>query len=184
MRGKNKVLWITSTAIFIALLVVAQLTTSWVGNTLITGSVVNMILIVSVMTRGLASGVSVAAVSPVLARFFGIGPLWGIIPFQIAGNVTLVLLWFLIGSRIIGGNRLVSRGVAMVVAAAAKFLVLYVTIVRVAVPMLLGLPEAQGAAISKIFSVSQLFTALIGGALAILLLPRLTKAIGPPSAGK
>jgi len=54
---------------------------------------------------------------------------------------------------------------------------LYIGIVRIAIPILLGLPEQQAAAITSIFSVSQLFTASVGGALAFVLIPRLKKAI-------
>ena len=50
--NKEKTLWITRTAIFVALLVVLQAATAALGNTIITGSVVNMLLVVSVMTCG------------------------------------------------------------------------------------------------------------------------------------
>jgi hypothetical protein len=56
--------------------------------------------------------------------------------------------------------------------------VLYVGIVRIAVPVLLGLPERQAAVISGMFSLVQLITALIGGALAAVILPVLQKAVG------
>lgn len=51
--SKEKTLWITRTAVFIALLVVLQATTAALGSTIITGAVVNMLLIVSVMTCGM-----------------------------------------------------------------------------------------------------------------------------------
>ncbi len=92
LNEKSKVYWITSTAIFIALLVVAQTVTSVFGNQLVTGSVNNLLMIVSVMMLGLTSGLSVAVVSPVMAKLLGIGPLWSLIPFIIAGNLTLILI--------------------------------------------------------------------------------------------
>ncbi len=98
LNGKSKVYWITSTAIFIALLVVAQTITSALGNQLVTGSVNNLLMIVTVMTLRLASGLTVAVASPVLAKLLGIGPLWGLIPFIIAGNLTLILIWHFIGN--------------------------------------------------------------------------------------
>jgi len=175
--NKQRILWITRTAVFIALLVVWQAVSAPLGNTLITGSIVNLLLIVSVMTCGLASGLTVASVSSIMAKLLGIGPLWSLIPFMIAGNVTLVLLWHFIGNRNMGGKRYVAYITALIVAAVSKFLVLYIGIVRIAIPVLLGLPEQQAAAISSIFSVSQLFTASVGGALAFVLIPRLKKAI-------
>ena len=177
MDNKQRILWITRTAVFIALLVVWQAVSAPLGNTLITGSIVNLLLIVSVMTCGLASGLTVAAVSSIMAKLLGIGPLWSLIPFMIAGNVTLVLLWHFIGNRNMGGKRYVAYITALIVAAISKFLVLYIGIVRIAIPILLGLPEQQAAAITSIFSVAQLFTASVGGALAFVLIPRLKKAI-------
>ena len=177
MDNKQRILWITRTAVFIALLVVWQAASAPLGNTLITGSIVNLLLIVSVMTCGLASGLTVAAVSSFMAKLLGIGPLWSLIPFMIAGNVTLVLLWHFIGNRNMGGKRYMAYITALIVAAISKFLVLYIGIVRIAIPILLGLPEQQAAAITSIFSVSQLFTASVGGALAFVLIPRLKKAI-------
>jgi len=177
LNNKQRILWITRTAVFIALLVVWQAASAPLGNTLITGSIVNLLLIVSVMTCGLASGLTVAAVSSIMAKLLGIGPLWSLIPFMIAGNVTLVLLWHFIGNRNMGGKRYVAYITALIVAAISKFLVLYIGIVRIAIPILLGLPEQQAAAITSIFSVAQLFTASVGGALAFVLIPRLKKAI-------
>jgi hypothetical protein len=178
LKSKQKILWITRTAVFIALLIASQAATAPLGNTLITGSIVNLLLIVSGMTGGLASGLSVACVSAVIAKLLGVGPLlWGIVPFQIAGNATLVLLWHFIGNRSIGGKRYVAYIAALVAAAVAKFLVLYIGVVHIAIPVFLGLPAPQAAVISHMFSIPQLITASIGGAVAAIILPRLTQAI-------
>ncbi len=176
MNNKSKIRWITRTAILIALLIVLQAATTPLGLTIITGSVVNMLLVVSVMIGGLASGLTVAAVSPVLAKLVGIGPLWALTPFIILGNLTLVLLWHIFGNRNIS-KQLAANVSALVLAAIAKFLVLYLGIVQIAVPLLLSLPAQQAVVISGMFSVSQLFTALVGGAVATVLIPTLKKAI-------
>ena len=177
MSNKSKILWITRTAIFIALLIVLQAVTTPLGNTVVTGSIVNLLLIVSVMTCRLASGLSVALVSPVMAKFLGIGPFWSLIPFIVAGNIVLVLLWHIIGNRSMERKH-ATYIIASVSAAIAKFLVLYVGIVRIAIPVLLNLPELQAAVISGMFSFSQLITALVGGLVATALLPTLKKATG------
>ena len=153
-----------------------QTVTAPLGNSLVTGSVVNLMLIISVMTCGLTSGLSVAVVSPIMAKFIGIGLLWSLIPFIAAGNVVLVLLWHFIGNQDMG-RKYASYIVSLVCAAIIKFLVLYIGIVQIAVPMFLGLSEQQAAVISNMFSISQFFTTLIGGIFAILLLPRLRKAV-------
>ena len=177
-KSRSKTFWITRTAIYIALLIVLQYATAPLGNTIATGSMVNLLLIVAVMTCGLASGLSVAAVSPIMAMLLGIGPLiWSLVVFIIAGNITLVLLWHFIGNRNIG-HRQKNYVIALLSAAIAKFLVLYIGIVRLAIPMLLGLPEQQGAVVSGMFSIPQLITAIIGGMLAIAMLPILQKVDG------
>ena len=60
-------------------------------------------------------------------------------------------------------------------AAITKFMVLYLGIVKLAVPFLLGLPEKQAAVISGMFSFPQLITALIGGAIATMIVPILQR---------
>jgi len=177
LNTKNKVLWTTRTAVFIALLVVLQTATASLGNIIVTGSIVNMLLVVSVMTCGLASGLSVAAVSPIMAKLIGIGPLWSLIPFIIAGNMVLVILWHYIGNRKTG-RKLAAYITALICAAIAKFLVLYIGIVRIAIPVFLDLPFTQAAVITYMFSIPQLVTALVGGTMATTLLPTMNKAIG------
>ena len=200
MNDKSRIHWITRTAIFIALLIAMQTATAPLGNIILTGSIVNLLLIVSVMTCGLASGLSVAMVSPIMAKLLGIGPLWSIIPFLIAGNMTLVLLWHFVGNRNMGRKyaaynattkgteaygisttdkkgQYMSYIVALISASVAKFLVLYIGIVRIAIPVFLGLPYSQAAVVSNMFSIPQLVTAIVGGIVAIALLPTLKKAI-------
>ncbi len=172
----NKVLWITRTAALTALLIVMQAATASLGNTLVTGSIVNLILIVSVMTCGVSTGITVGIISPVFAKIFGIGPFWSLIPFIIVGNIVLIILWHLIGNCKTKKIKL-SYVIAMIVAAGAKFLVLYLGIVKLAIPVFLKLPEQKASVISNIFSIPQLITALIGGALALIILPVLKRAI-------
>lgn len=181
MKTKGKTYWIASTAVFIALLVVAQIATSALGNTLVTGSINNMLMIISVMSLGLSSGFTVAVLSPILAKLLGIGPLWSLIPFILLGNITLILIWHFVGNRKIV-NQHVAHIIALVCAAVCKFLVLYIGIVKIAIPTFLALPPQQATVISGMFSISQLFTALIGGVLATIILAPLQKAIGKKAA--
>ena len=176
MNNKEKILWITRTAIFMALLIVLQATTASWGN-LVAGPIVNFMLIITVMTCGLASGLYVSAFSPIIAKFLGIGPLWSLIPFIAAGNISLAFLWHFIGNRNTE-RKYLAYAAALACASVTKFLVLYVGIVRIAVPMILGLPEQQAAVISIMFSIPQLINAIVGGVFAIVLLPALKKAIG------
>ena len=174
----KRVLWVTRTAVLIALLVVLQAATIPLGNNFITGSVVNLMLIISVMTCGLATGLTVAVISPFMPTLLGFGPTWPLIPFIAAGNVALVTLWHFIGNRNLR-FRYAAYIAALAAGAVAKFLVLYFGVVRIAVPLILGLPEQN--ALSFMFSFPQLITASIGGICAIILLPTLKKAINRES---
>jgi len=173
----KKTLWVTETAICIALLVVLHAATAPLGNQLVTGSIVNLMLIISVMIGGYSSGLTVAVISPVVAKFLGLGPFWALIPFIAIGNAVLITMWHVIAKRNFGPKYL-PYIVALVAAALTKFAVLYLGVGKVAVPFILGLPEPQASVISGMFSIPQIFTASIGGVIAILLVPALRKAIG------
>ena len=88
---KNKILWITRTAVMLALLVVVQYVTSFIPKPVqqyVTGSCVNAVLAVAVLMSGFWSGTAVAVVSPFVAFLFGIGPqLLPIVPAIAAGNL-------------------------------------------------------------------------------------------------
>ena len=173
---RGKIIWITRTAMFIALLIVMQAVTSPLGNTLITGSLVNMMLAVSVIFGGLWSGIAVAFISPFFASVFGIAPPFPIIiPFIAAGNGALVIVWYFV-SKLNFQKPWVSSVAAMILGAVAKFLVLYVGVAVIVVPIILGLPEPQASVISGVFSLPQLITAIVGGTLALLMSPVLKRA--------
>ena len=174
MFKHEKVLWITRTAVFIALTVSLQALTLQLGNQIITGSIVNLMLILSVMLCGLTSGLTVAVFTPIMPTLLGFGPVWPIVPFIIAGNMALVVAWHFIGN-LKTSSVYVAYVISTIAGAVAKFLVLYFGIVRIAVPYILGLPEQN--VLSILFSYPQLITAGVGGVCATILLPTLLKAI-------
>ena len=175
-KKTSNVLWITRTAIFIAILIVIQFFTAQFGTTLITGSLVNVLLILSVMICGIQTGLTVAALSPIFAKLIGIGPFWVIIPFVIIGNIVLVTIWRKIGDKE-KPNRIAAWIIALITAAVAKFIIIFFGVTKLAIPIILDLPEPQSSVLSAAFSLPQLLTACIGGVLAILLLPALKKVI-------
>ena len=65
---------------------------------------------------------------------------------------------------------------AWVTAAAAKFAVLYVLVVKILCTVL-TLPEPQVKTFTVMFSYPQLVTALVGGGIALLLTPVLRQAL-------
>ena len=177
----KKIRWITETAIMLALLVTLQALTKPMGQ-LVTGSCVNAVLAISALVGGLASGITVAVISPVLAFLLGIAPQILTVPAIMVGNTVYVVLLSLLADAT--GKNLVKQAVAWVVAAFAKFVCLYVIVTKlicgVMAPGLLAagtLKEPMLKALPATFSWPQLFTALIGGAVALVIVPVVKKAL-------
>ena len=165
----KKTLWITETAVMIALLVALQWATKPLGQ-FVTGSCVNLVLGVSVLVGGLWCGLT----SPFFAFLLGIGPAFlPIVPMVAVGNMVLVVILHLLASR----DKIAIRSyLAVAVGAVTKFLALWLLIVKLVLPTL-GLAEKQVAAISASFSWPQLVTAAIGGVLAVTIAPLIRKAL-------
>ena len=140
---------------------------------------VNAVLAVSVLVAGLGSGITVAIISPVLAFLLGIAPQILTVPAIMVGNTVFVLVL-----HFVSGKCLARQLLAWLAAATAKFAALYAIVVwlicgvfsekllatgALKAPMLKALPIS--------FGVTQLFTALIGGAVALLIVPILRKAL-------
>ena len=157
---RKKILWITETAVMLALLVAVQGLTSGLGNQFITGSCVNLM----------------AAISPFVAFLFGIGPKFiQLIPVIAVGNLVLVLVLSLLKSKQVWHSV-----VAWIVAAVAKFGTLYILMVKLVVPALVAggtIPAKAAATIAVQFGWPQLVTALIGGGLALVIVPAVRKAL-------
>lgn len=178
---KKNIRFITETAVMLALLIALQALTKPMGQ-LVTGSCVNGILAVTVLVAGLYSGITVAVFSPMLAYILGIAPQFLTVPAIMVGNtVFVVLLHFIAGKD---NKKIVRQVLAWLVAAAAKFASLYAIVAWLIcgvfaenllksgvlkAPMLQALPAT--------FSWPQLFTALIGGGVALLIVPVLRKAL-------
>lgn len=146
----------------IAVLVALQFATKAMGQ-FVTGSCVNMVLVVATLCGGFWCGFATALVSPFLAYLLGIGPaLIQLVPAIALGNISLVAIYALIYKKV---DKAWLRDVlAVVLAAAVKLAVLFLLIVKILIP-LLTLPDKQAAMMSAMFSWPQLVTALIGGVL-------------------
>jgi len=182
MNVRKNVLWLTRTALFIALLVAVQFATAPLGNQLITGSAGNLIMIISLLTCGLATGFTVAGLSPAFASLVGVGPAFPpLIPFIAIGNATLVAVWYFLGllhkSDQSGVWHYIIKYLIAIVAAIFKFVTLYAGIVLFAVPYILHLNEKQSAMLGMSFSYPQIITATIGGVIALAIVPLVQKAL-------
>ena len=176
----SKIIYITQTAVMLALLIVVQLITRSFGQ-LVTGSIVNLILLVSVFIIGIYGGVTIAVLSPLLAFLAGIGPAFiQIIPFIAIGNTLYVIIaWFTARGFIAqpGTKDIALSSIGLIAASISKFLFLWLGIVVFALPLIPGIKEKQVAVISASFSWPQLITALTGSILAMMIVPHLKKAI-------
>ena len=170
----KKTVWIVRTAVCLALLLVLQLATKSLGQ-FVTGSCVNLVLAMAALIGGVWSGVIVAAVSPFCAYALGIGPaFFPLVPCVALGNAVYAVLFALLVGKFLTGKRLAAWG-GMVLAAAAKFLTLYLVLVKLVAPMIV--PAAKLSTVTAAFTWPQLVTALIGGTLTCLLAPVVQKAL-------
>lgn len=187
---RKKIRWITGTGAMLALLICLQ----WAGSMipeqtikqLVTGSCVNACLAVAALYLGSGSGVALALVSPVCAFLLGIAPNFiTVVPIMVGNTAYVLLLRLLFGK----GKPAWRQPVAVMAAAAAKFGILYILVVQVVCNL------ASGALLGKklgdivvlappmlqmlpaMFTWPQLITALIGGSLALAIVPAVKKAI-------
>lgn len=181
MASKKNLLWITRTAVLTALLITLQWSLgSLTGkNQFVVGPAVNLVLIIAATICGLYSGITVALISPFMAFLLGIGTSFiGIIPFIALGNIVIVLVWYFVVNKLfLSMNSYTRMVLALIIGAILKFAVLYLSIVKFAIPLLLNLPAKIVDKLSLAFSWPQLVTALIGGVIAILIIPVIKKAV-------
>ncbi len=174
----QKIRWITETAVMLSLLIALQALTKPMGQ-LVTGSCVNAVLAITVLVAGLSSGITVALISPVMAYLLGIAPQILTVPAIMIGNAVFVLALYLLS-----GKTLARQILAWVGAAIAKFATLYAIVVWLICGVFAGALLASGMLkepmlklLPATFSWPQLFTALIGGGVALTIAPVLRKAL-------
>ena len=178
---KKKLLWITETALMLALLVTLQYFTKPLGQ-IVTGSCVNTVLAVAVLVGGLWCGLTVALISPVMAFLLNIAPQILTVPTIMAGNAVFVILLHFLADRT--GKQLPRQIAAWLLAAMAKFALLYLVVVKLVCGVLSEGLLASGAMkppmlqlFPQMFGLPQLITALIGGAIALIISPLIRKAL-------
>lgn len=182
----RKLIWITYTAVLIALIVLAQLLTRVIppvfigpfhAQQLITGSLVNLVLVVGALVPGFSCAATAALLSPVFAALFGILPNGQpmMIPVIMAGNLVLVFVVWVFGRASNGlepyaGVMLSILGV--LAGAALKQYVLQNGTEKLVIP-LLHLKDKPALMLTTAMTTPQLITAVVGGLLALLLMPAL-----------
>ncbi len=154
-EGANAIRWITRTALLFALVLVVQM----LGMPqILTGTLVNALLLLATSLVGITSGVVIGFFTPWVALSRGILPplLAPMIPFIMGGNALLVVIFALWMRK----KSLPYEVVGIVLGAGAKYLLL-----SQAVRFLVELPPP----VARMMQIPQLFTALLGGVVALLL---------------
>jgi len=153
MRSKTLVA-LVRTAVLAALAVAFQ---SLGLHQYITGPVINAILYVAALFISPFSSVAVGIISPWTAFLFGITKFAPVIPVIMAGNVSLALVSGYLGRY--------QKHAGLAVAAVVKFLVM-----TAGVKYLVMTGTRVPAAVYAAMTLTQLFTALIGAVLALIVL--------------
>ncbi|WP_155819741.1 ECF transporter S component [Lactococcus laudensis] len=177
----KKALTLTQTAVLLALIVVVEYLMVGPQYILIKGSIVNLILVVATLLVGLPTGILISIFTPLLAIVTGHLAMPVLAPVVAVGNLVFVILWWLIVRHVKVVQSLISYVIATIVSSLAKFDFLYLAVAWYILPVMLkGIvakkPQIKVALLAQ-FGMPQLITAVIGGVIAMLILPRLVKAI-------
>ncbi|MDR3207125.1 MAG: ECF transporter S component [Oscillospiraceae bacterium] len=137
-------------------------------SVLIIGSLVNLTLVLAAWHVGLWSGAAVSVLAPIIAFLQGHQTLLPMVVTIALGNFALVLIvWLLREKKLVG----VAAGALL------KFAVQYALVLLLVIPVFVPAESPQLKALPILFSWPQLVAAVIGGALALLIYPRLKKAL-------
>jgi len=177
---KKNVLWLTETAVMLAVLITLQMITKPMGQ-IVTGTCVNAVLGITALVCGIGSGAVVALVSPVVAFLLGIAPQVLTVPAIMIGN--FVLVWML-GWKNKNMRHISTALLRCVCAAVAKFAVLYILVVQVICHVTADFFLQSGAlkppmvkVLTTTFAWPQLVTALLGSIIATWMAPLLRQVL-------
>lgn len=172
---KTRATYIARTGVLLALTLLFQMSRVIIqpllgpGHMFITGSLVNLALIVAAGHIGLTAAMLISVVAPIVAFMQGHLPPVPVIMLVVAlGNMSLVFMFYFLKKR----SALIAIGVGAIV----KFLVMY-TSLNILISLLGTDPRLSKifGALMFGFSWPQLVTALIGGYLALYILKFIDK---------
>ena len=135
---------------------------------LVTGSVINAILLITICVCDKWWAMGVGALTPGLAALTGQlpPPLVPFVPFIMVGNALFILIFALLMNY-----KTYGKYISILPAAFAKFVFLYLSVTYIVQLFSIKLPKKVAAAMG----IPQLITAIIGGALACLIIEALRK---------
>lgn len=184
-QNRKRILWVVQAAMLLALVVLAQLLTKAVPkipvgifnlNQLVTGTLVNLVLVVGAAVAGYSATAVAAVLSPVLAFLMGqMPPVPPMILVVAAGNLVIAgFAWaaFHARSQLTDGAAHAAVLGGIFAGAVTKCAVLWALTVEVVIP-LMKVKAPVAAALTSAFSLPQGVTALAGGLLALAVVPAL-----------
>lgn len=133
---------------------------------LFVGSVVNAVLLIAAISCGMQWGILVGGLTPLLAWSIGQlpAPFGPFIPFIMLGNIIFVVVFFLINKI---GNKASIFGV--IISSLLKFGFLSLASSKLITIFNLGIPQKVADKLVISMGTPQLITALLGGAIALVL---------------
>ncbi|NLZ51683.1 MAG: ECF transporter S component [Thermoanaerobacteraceae bacterium] len=161
--------WLTRTAILLAITLAFQM----LGfPQMITGPAVNAMLLLSGTYVGGLGAVIIGMLTPFIAFIRGIlaPPLAPMIPFIMLGNAIFVLTYVVSQRKL--GKGFTGAGIGLILGAIIKFLVL-----SSAVRFIVNVPPP----VAQAMQIPQLYTAILGGVVAIVVEKVINAAIGQKS---
>ncbi|MGE5416202.1 MAG: ECF transporter S component [Acidobacteriota bacterium] len=157
--------YVTRTAVLLAIALIFQyVKLPPPFGQILTGSVVNALLIIAVAYVGITSGITIGLFTPILAFVLGVMGFPFLIPVIIVANIILIIVFYY--------ARRFNNYIAVILAAVFKFLVFYSSINFILASRITSLPAKAAKAIALSFGPLQLATALIGGLIAAFIISK------------
>lgn len=176
---KMKTRTVAVTAIMIALCIVVQLFKN-PGTIPVTGGLINLILIIDTLYCGLVSGVIISIIAPITSFIITGSPVIAAVPMLLPcimiGNIVIVIFAWIIRCKKLELNLL---PISLVAGSFAKWGAMTLLIVKWVLPFYgktALAPKAYNIA-SVTYSTTQLYSALLGTALACIIWPIVRLAV-------
>lgn len=150
---------LTRTGVLLALTLAIQLLKL---PQLITGTGINALLLITLMTVGPIQAITIGVITPLVALMVGImkPPMAPALPFIMLANAVIILVFHTFRNK--------NKYLGMVAAGFCKFVVLFGA-TKLVLSSILPPPIAEKLAVT--FGITQFFTALAGGILALIIVP-------------
>ena len=172
-KTSKKTTSIAKIGIMLALTLTLQYITGLAGIQLLTGSIVNMMLLISLLVSGLIGGLVVGLISPFVGFLLGLSGNILLTPFIGISNAIFITLFAVMVKifqekygkldNLVGWIKQIT---ALVIASTAKFIFLFFVTLKLILPLIM---DKVPPILATTFGITQIFTAMIGGVLAIIL---------------